>query len=69
MALYTRSLFSTKNIATQVERYYMMVCDAPRRISKAEYMEYKQTAIRKDSMSTESTKKCIRHFTTCYYDV
>lgn len=67
MTRYLRELFSTENLKTGTKRYYMMVCDAPRRISKADYNEYTDSCDGIDSMSTKSTKTHRRQYKTCSY--
>lgn len=64
---YYRELIRTENISTNRFTYFMVVCGVPRRISKADYDQYKQEADSLSCLSTQSTKKHRRQYTTCNY--
>ena len=64
---YYRELISTENLSTNRITYYMVACGQPRRISKADFDQYKQEADSLSCLSTKSTKTHRRQYCTCNY--
>lgn len=68
MSRYVMSVFSTKNVTTGKTTYYKMVCDAPRRISKANFDSLCEQSNRSDSYRTVNAGQFVRQYKSIYFN-
>ncbi|AZU97953.1 hypothetical protein BZF66_05855 [Salmonella enterica] len=67
MTRYTVEVCTTKNVVTDVIRYYKMICGVARRISKADYDKLDREADGLDCFYTVNTKTHTKQFKTLSY--
>ncbi|BAO58538.1 hypothetical protein FDH89_gp23 [Pseudomonas phage phiR18] len=69
VTLYQSELMRCENLQTGNVTYYMQVCNAMRRISKAEYDERYTKADGLTCLYTKRSKRYCRHYLTLLYEV
>lgn len=68
MTIYTRTICKTINKETNKTNYFMQSLGSLTRISKEDYFNRKERAIKQDWLLTKSDKTHIRHYVTCHYE-
>ena len=61
---YHIEIMRTSNKKTQKERYFIIACGAPERISKKDYDKIRDKADGIANLFTESNETVFRHYTT-----